>query len=55
MVLEITQPKTKHALYAKSQGTLQNVAMKKIGDNPVTSHIVFQEHIKLQHNNPNTS
>ena len=52
MILENAQPKTKHALYAKNQGTLQSAAMIKIGDNPITSHLVFQEQIKLQPNHP---
>ena len=38
-----------------SKNTLQNVTTKKIGDNPITSHLVFQEPIKLQTNHPNIS
>ena len=55
MILENAQPKIKHALYGKNQGTLQNVAVTMIGDNPITSHLAFQEQIKLQPNHPNTS
>ena len=33
IILENAQPKTKHVLYAKNQGTLQSAAVKKIGDN----------------------
>ena len=35
------QPKTNHVLYVKEWGTLQNVAIKRIADNPITSHLVF--------------
>ena len=47
MILETAQPKIKHALYAKNQGTLQSAAVIKIGDNPITSHLVLQEQINF--------
>ena len=55
MILENAQPKIKHAVYDKNQGTLQSAAMIKIGDNSITSHLVFQEQIKLQPSYLNTS
>ena len=46
------QPRVKHVVYVKEQGTMQSLAIKNIGDNPITSHLVFQEQIKCEPSNP---
>ena len=55
MTGEDVQPGIKHTTNVNKQDILQNIVREKIGDNPITSHLVFQEPAKFQPSNPTIS
>ena len=52
---ETVQPGIKYAINVKKTGHFSKYCHKKMGDNPITSHLGFQEPAKLQPKNPTIS